>query len=240
MSSRCSSLCSHFVRTLCATCVRLVRKNAVRYTSPMAHSEKNTLQKIHAVATEEFLEKGFRGASLREIVRKAGVTTGAFYGYYRSKEDLFDALVAPHADYVRGIFDRTMDDFRSLPPSEWAAHMGEYSRKGMREMYEYAYDHADAFRLILNASEGTRYEQYVHSIVEEEVDMTHRFYEVITAQGYEPKTLNPTLEHIIVSGQFSALFELIVHDIPKEEGLRCVRELHDFFQAGWAGILGYR
>ena len=34
----------------------------------------------------EFLDKGFQGASLRQIVKNAGVTTGAFYGYFSSKE----------------------------------------------------------------------------------------------------------------------------------------------------------
>lgn len=41
----------------------------------------------------EFLEKGFKSASLRNIVKAVGLTTGAFYGYYKSKEELFDALV---------------------------------------------------------------------------------------------------------------------------------------------------
>ena len=31
---------------------------------------------------QEFLEKGFKSASLRNIVKTAGVTTGALYGYY--------------------------------------------------------------------------------------------------------------------------------------------------------------
>ena len=31
----------------------------------------------------EFLEKGFQGASLRNIAASLGVTTGAIYGYYR-------------------------------------------------------------------------------------------------------------------------------------------------------------
>lgn len=39
-----------------------------------------TLEKIHDSAKKEFLEKGFLGASLRNIVKYAGVTTGAFYG----------------------------------------------------------------------------------------------------------------------------------------------------------------
>lgn len=53
---------------------------------PETHS---TLEHIHIAAKKEFLEKGFRSASLRIIVKSAGVTTGAFYGYYSSKEELF-------------------------------------------------------------------------------------------------------------------------------------------------------
>ncbi|MBQ2481666.1 MAG: TetR family transcriptional regulator, partial [Treponema sp.] len=62
----------------------------------MQNEESVTLEKILEVARAEFLEKGFRGASLREVVKKAGVTTGAFYGYFKSKEELFDALVKKH------------------------------------------------------------------------------------------------------------------------------------------------
>ena len=40
----------------------------------------DTLEKIQQAALEEFSQKGFLGASLRQIVKNAGVTTGAFYG----------------------------------------------------------------------------------------------------------------------------------------------------------------
>lgn len=56
---------------------------------PETHS---TLEHIHIAAKKEFLEKGFRSASLRNIVKSAGVTTGAFYGYYSSKEELLPHL----------------------------------------------------------------------------------------------------------------------------------------------------
>lgn len=59
--------------------------------------ELSTYEKIQQAALEEFLEKGFRGASLRYIVKQAGVTTGAFYGYFSSKEALFASIVEPHA-----------------------------------------------------------------------------------------------------------------------------------------------
>ena len=115
------------------------------YTELMA---ENTLQKIHQIATQEFLEKGFRGASLREIVKKAGVTTGAFYGYYKSKEELFSALVKEPADYVSNLFKGLVDQFMQLPKEEWAKNMATYSRDGFVGIFEYAWNHKDAFRLI--------------------------------------------------------------------------------------------
>ena len=204
------------------------------YTPLMA---EDTLQKIHQVAVQEFLERGFRGASLREIVKKAGVTTGAFYGYYKSKEELFRALVKPHADYLFSVFEKYLNDFSALSKEKWAKNMTRYSDEGFREMYDYAFDHRDAFRLILRSSEGTEFEDYIHRIVEKEIAITHTFYEVIQSQGYHPHALNPMLEHIIVSGIFSSFFELIIHDISKEEGLKCVKELHDFYAAGWESVL---
>ena len=39
------------------------------------------------------------------------VTTGAFYGYYSSKDALFTALVEPHAAVVMGMFMRAQTAF---------------------------------------------------------------------------------------------------------------------------------
>jgi len=52
----------------------------------LSDSDLNTLQKIMTEGKKEFLEKGHKDASLRNIVKQAGVTTGAFYGYYPDKE----------------------------------------------------------------------------------------------------------------------------------------------------------
>ena len=43
-------------------------------------------------AREVFGELGFEAATVRYIVRLSGLSVGAFYNYYRSKEEVFDAL----------------------------------------------------------------------------------------------------------------------------------------------------
>ena len=87
----------------------------------MNESEQTTLEKIHAAAKEEFLEKGFLSASLRNIVKTAGVTTGAFYGYFSSKEALFASIVEPHAAAVMGKCRRTsLSCLKRSSPITWA------------------------------------------------------------------------------------------------------------------------
>ena len=68
----------------------------------MEEKSPATMERIQQAALEEFSEKGFLGASLRQIVKNAGVTTGAFYGYFSSKEALFASLVEPHAAALMG------------------------------------------------------------------------------------------------------------------------------------------
>ena len=55
----------------------------------MEEKASETLLRIKQAALDEFSDKGFLGASLRQIVKNAGVTTGAFYGYFSGKEALF-------------------------------------------------------------------------------------------------------------------------------------------------------
>ena len=43
-------------------------------------------------ARDVFRELGFEAATVRDIVRRSGLSVGAFYNYYRSKEEVFDAL----------------------------------------------------------------------------------------------------------------------------------------------------
>ena len=75
--------------------------NDVIRRGPMEEKSTVTLKKIQEAAMAEFLDKGFQGASLRQIVKNAGVTTGAFYGYFSSKE----APLCLHRGATCGRFD---------------------------------------------------------------------------------------------------------------------------------------
>jgi AcrR family transcriptional regulator len=62
-------------------------------------------REICAAALEVFAEKGFAAARLDEIAKRAGVSKGTLYLYFKDKEELFRAVVrdtvAPNIEAVR-------------------------------------------------------------------------------------------------------------------------------------------
>ncbi len=197
-----------------------------------------TREAILDAGKNEFLDKGFQSASLRRIVRQAGVTTGAFYGYFSSKGDLFSALVEEPARMLLSRFTQAQEIFSSLPPDKQPDQMGEISGDCMDWMVNYIYRHFDAFKLILCCAEGTEYEHFVHTMVEIEREGTHRFLDVLKRMGRSVREIDSQLEHILISGMFSGFFEIVVHDMPIEHSKRYVQELREFYTAGWQKIMG--
>mgnify|MGYP003078504836 CR=1 FL=1 len=159
-----------------------------------------TLESIQQAAMQEFLDKGFQGASLRQIVKNAGVTTGAFYGYFSSKEALFNALVEPHAAALMGKFMEAQTSFAELPEEQQPDHMGVESSHCVHWMVDYICQHREPVKLLLTRSEGTSYEHFVHNMVEVEVEYTLQYMEVLRRLGKDIPELDKSLCHIIASG----------------------------------------
>lgn len=197
-----------------------------------------TLENIQKAALTEFSEKGFLGASLRQIVKNAGVTTGAFYGYFSSKEALFASIVEPHAAALMGRFMKAQITFAELPEAEQAAHMGEESGTYVRWMVDYICEHREPVKLLLCRAEGTSYEHFVHNMVEVEVEYTLRYMDVLRRLGRDVPELSQSLCHIIASSMFSGLFEIAVHDMPREQALRDVEQFRSFYAGGWLKLMG--
>ena len=203
----------------------------------MVESSSATLEKIQQAALTEFLDKGFLSASLRQIVKNAGGTTGAFYGYFSSKEALFASIVEPHAAILMSKYVNAHISFSELPAEEQPEHMGVESGAYIHWMVEYVCQHREPVKLLFCGAEGTSYENFIHNMVELEVESTFRYMETLCRLGYSIPELSPSLCHIIASGMLGGLVEIVVHDIPQEQALRDVEQLREFYTAGWLKLM---
>lgn len=204
----------------------------------MEERSSATLESIMRAAMQEFLDKGFLSASLRQIVKNAGVTTGAFYGYFSSKEALFAALVEPHAAALMGRFMEAQSSFAELPEARQPEHLGVESADYIHWMVDYVCAHPEPVKLLLCRAEGTSYEHFVHNMVVVEVENTLRYMDVLRRLGRNVPELDAPLCHIIASGMFNGIFEIVAHDMPRDKALRYVDQLRDFYTAGWFKLMG--
>ena len=204
----------------------------------MEKQESGTLEKIQQIAIAEFLDKGFRGASLRQIVRNAGVTTGAFYGYFSCKEALFASIVEPHAKALMNRFVDAQLSFSALPSIEKPQHVGVESGEYIDWMVEYVYEHKDPVKILFSCAEGTSYDNFIHNMVEIEEEATLNYLDILRQMGKDIPTLDKSLCHIIASTMFDSIFEIVIHDIPYDEAKRNIKLLRDFYSAGWQRLMG--
>ena len=65
------------------------------------------------------------------------MTTGAFYGYFSSKEALFASIVEPHAIALMGRFMEAQISFSELPEDQQPDEMGKASGSYVRWMVDY-------------------------------------------------------------------------------------------------------
>lgn len=199
----------------------------------MSTKAEDTEKNILNTARKHFLKDGFSGASLRNIVKDAGLTTGAFYKYYPTKEALFDALTDPYIEHIYQIYDRVVEDFEKLSAKEQTSNMSDTSGDGMDQMIDYIYEHYDNFRLLLKCGDSGKFETFIHNMVDREMRSSLEYVKKMKEDGIEIPIVGESLMHMIYTGFFSSIFQMIEHDIDKETAKRNVHKLREFNTGGW-------
>jgi AcrR family transcriptional regulator len=86
---------------------------------PMVLDGQTVPERLLAVARELFAERGFEGTSVQNVVDTAGVTKGALYHYFASKDDL---LYEIYARVLRQQIDRLEKFVVGESPIEQRVH----------------------------------------------------------------------------------------------------------------------
>ena len=193
-------------------------------------------EKILACAKEEFLEKGYSEASLRTIAAKADTTTGSIYSRFRDKEGLFDALVKPAADGLIQIFLQIQETFHAAKAEEQPKLLEQYTVSGMDGMLDYVYDHFDEFRLLLDASYGTRYQDFVEHLVDIETEYTYKYMEA-TASLQDGSEITEEFVHITARAMFDSMFEVVRHRMDRDTARKYIHMLEKYHYGGWGALI---
>jgi len=80
----------------------------------MGRKGQQTREQILAVAEEIILNRGYAGASLDDIITRAGITKGGFFYHFEGKKDLARSLMQRYLVQDAAFFDGLIERARAL------------------------------------------------------------------------------------------------------------------------------
>ena len=190
------------------------------------NENKETRQHLLECAKREFLEKGYMKASLRNICKEAGVTTGALYFFFKDKEDLLAALVEEH--YATEMHNE--DQVAQLDIADDGDL--EASRQIIRQMYA----NREAFLLLLTKSQGSRFENCLDEVVDISEQQYRRLCDMVTNATGRPR-VDDYMTHWMAHIMVDTFVHLFLHETEERVALKHVDALTMYLVRGWMGIM---
>lgn len=134
-----------------------------RKFSHLTKQEAN--RRLLQAARNHFIQQGYATASLREIARQAGATTGAIYSHFKGKIELFQAAFEPEISAFDEVFHREVNLLHERVEL-WQAKLrgaSDLSDEALLEphiethleMVKLFYDHRQAYECILFGATGS-------------------------------------------------------------------------------------
>ena len=191
-----------------------------------------TNAKIIQYMKEEFLTYGYEKASLNRISAKVGITTAGLYKHFKCKEDMFLFLVKDTLDAFDEVAqsgEEQMESDASYNPfdDDWASFW-----------VEFIFEHYDGFKLLVCCSEGSAYEDFEEKLIEHEEREDKRYHEILKASGKKVKEISDMQWHMLATAYTHLVFEIVRHDMSREEALKHMRFVSDLLYPGWKDIYG--
>lgn len=180
----------------------------------------------------EFLQYGFRDASLRRISADSGVSTNSIYTRFQDKAGLFKALVKPAAD---GLMEIYVNSIRAAADSKEVAGAFENGDQGTEDVLRFIYQHFVAFKLIFCHSQGTEYEHFLDELSQKEETFYRMFARQYATKGAQ---INDFFIHVVCRMGWQYIYEVVSHDLTYEEAKAFMENIRQYSYAGWKSVLG--
>jgi len=154
-------------------------------------------QRIFEAALDEFFEKDFKTAIMKDIAIRAGIPTGLIYSYYKNKQALFEEIVRP---VIWNLPD-------TLKEAEASSDMGMENYFNIeRKFYVSLFDRRKEFLLLMDKSAGTKYadakDQMIHTI-EQHIRV------ILQKRGTQE--YDDIFFHILAANHVESLLEIMRH-----------------------------
>ncbi|MCR5201899.1 MAG: TetR/AcrR family transcriptional regulator [Lachnospiraceae bacterium] len=194
--------------------------------------------RVKKAIRDEFLKKGYKGASIRSIGEKAGMTSAGLYRHYSNKEAMFGAIVEPLINDMNSWMENHKNKKYDLISQD--NHNKELFGESISDfVIEVIIPHKEEFLMLTECSKGTKYENFLHDfILANQGDLIEAFEE-LRKHGYPVKDIDEEKLHMLISAHITACLEPVIHNYDDDKIKECMETVRDFFMPGWMNLMGF-
>lgn len=197
----------------------------------MAVKDHSLDDKIIKAAFDEFMEFGFRKASIRKIADRAGVTPGAIYTRYDSKDALFCSLVSNFLSAVKVQSKPLGKMYYDIQQSRNVNALMEAIRKEENIYLDILFKYYDECILFFCRSEGSSVYDTIQNMMEHKAAVTVAFLKGMSQSDIDLDGIG-----MIMGEQFNYYRQILEKGYSKEKAVSCMKTVETFLEAGWKDL----
>jgi AcrR family transcriptional regulator len=208
-------------------------------------ADPNARAALVAAARGEFVKKGLRGARIEDITAACGLSKGAFYLHFSSKEALFGEVVAQVQEVLAAqarqrmeSVERFFTEHGQLEAKDLLERSERYERLVALETeldartLELMWECRDVMHVLLRGSQGTEFESLFWALVDMEVERVAQDFRRLQGSLASREDVSPTLFGSVIVGTYALLVQQMSHMRDKPDLERWARELQRLFREG--------
>ncbi len=197
-----------------------------------------TKENILNVSKKLFFKNGFKETSIRQIAKKANVTSGALYKHFKSKEDILDAIISPYTDdFIKQCEDFTLE-FEVLldqaSTEEEIKHL--LKREEAMWLYNYINKNVDIWKFVLFKSFGTKYEDFFDRFIEYDTNITLKILKKLYPDKRYLEFVSDIEIYFIIKGFYSTALNLFDSRFDEDKRINYLKIVEDIYKSFWEKI----
>lgn len=117
----------------------------------MQYLKEEVKERITQAGLIEFMEHGYKGASIREIARRSDTSVGNIYKYFKSKEDIYENIIGT-------VYDRLINYISQFDMVKLDEKASDVFNQLIEKIMKIFNESNNEISILLNQSQGSKYE----------------------------------------------------------------------------------
>lgn len=202
----------------------------------MQVQKENIRKLILNTARNEFIQKGFKDASMRDIAKKSAVTLSNIYNYFKNKDEIFCEVMSP----LLKAFDKLLKEHNSedyLTTDIFS--MKSYQHKMIRDFMLLLKDYGAELKMLLFHANGSSLENFRDTFTDRQTETGIEYVQLMKQKYPQVHTdISYFFMHTMSSWWLTILGEIISHDELSEKQIKqFLSEYVAFGTAGWKKLM---